>query len=299
MKQAIAAAWLWVACLGWGSLAAQSAVDRAIWLWDTGSRTDAVNTIQRAAQGEAKQDAEAWYVWGYFEKELYKSEGKYPNSVHRESARNALSEAWRLPADAEVREQTRAALSYLSDTYFQDAMKWVAGFSLAAEPDAQAAFDAAMDLKTLIDPSLDKGAFEAEWERQLGQAFGRLLANSEAATEQELLLGAVGHYEASLVHEPEHYGTLYNLAITLYNHGVRQLKRIGPETSMFELMEIQDACVGLFEEALPMMQRAHDQQPDRPETLKGLMTIHHALGQNELSNRYKADLEKVLRSGGR
>lgn len=298
MKRAIAVAFLCAACLGWGRLSAQSPVDRAIWLWDTGSRTDAVNTIQRAVQGEAKQDAEAWYVWGYFEKELYKSEGKYPNSAHRESARSALSEAWRLPADEEVREQTRAALSYLSDTYFQDAMKWVASFNAAAEPDAQAAFEAALELKTLLDPGLDKGALEAEWERQLGQAFGRLLENSEVATEQGLLLEAVGHYEASLVLEPEHYGTLYNLAITLYNHGVRQLKRIGPETSMFELMEIQDACVGLFEEALPIMQRAHDQQPDRPETLKGLMTIHHALGQDELSNRYKVDLEKVLRNGG-
>lgn len=299
MKQNLMVALLLFVCLGSGRLTAQSPVDRAIWLWDTGSKTDAVNTIQRAVQGEAKQDAEAWYVWGYFEKELYKSDGKYPNSAHRETARNAFVKAWGLPADEEVREQTRSALSYLSDTYFQDAMKWVASFSVAAEPDAQAAFDTAMELKTLIDPSLDKRALEAEWERQLGQAWGRLLANSDVATEQELLLGSVGHYEASLVLEPEHYGTLYNLAITLYNHGVRQLKRIGPETSMFELMEIQDACVGLFEEALPMMQRAHDQQPDRPETLKGLMTIHHALGQNELSNRYKADLENVLRNGGR
>ena len=58
--------------------------------------------------------------------------------------------------------------------------------------------------------------------------------------------GAIAHYEASLTHAPAHYATLYNLAITLYNHGVRQLKRINHETSMFELMEIQDVCVGLL-----------------------------------------------------
>ncbi|MGB1122256.1 MAG: hypothetical protein ACPG08_01940, partial [Flavobacteriales bacterium] len=106
--------------------------------------------------------------------------------------------------------------------------------------------------------------------------------------------GAIAHYETSLNFTPAHYPTLYNLAITLYNHGVRQLKRINHETSMFELMEIQDMCVGLFEQALVPMEQAHQQRPGRLETLKGLMTVHYALSQPDASDAYKRKIEAVL-----
>jgi hypothetical protein len=72
------------------------------------------------------------------------------------------------------------------------------------------------------------------------------------------------------------------------------LKGIGHETSMFELMEIQDGCITLFEQSLPPMQAAHAQQPNRLETLKGLMTLHYALSQKDESDRYRAQIEKIL-----
>jgi hypothetical protein len=97
---------------------------------------------------------------------------------------------------------------------------------------------------------------------------------------------------------PGDYRAEYNRAIVLYNHGVRQLKRIAPETSLFDLMEIQDACVTLFERALGPMQAAHALQPERLETLKGLMTVHRALSQLDESERFRLELERVIRSRG-
>jgi hypothetical protein len=46
------------------------------------------------------------------------------------------------------------------------------------------------------------------------------------------------------------------------------------------------------------MQAAHEAQPARLETLKGLMTIHYALSQPTESDRYKRELEEAIRKSG-
>jgi hypothetical protein len=43
------------------------------------------------------------------------------------------------------------------------------------------------------------------------------------------------------------------------------------------------------------MQAAHALQPERLETLKGLMTVHRALSQLDESERYRVELERVIR----
>jgi tetratricopeptide (TPR) repeat protein len=115
------------------------------------------------------------------------------------------------------------------------------------------------------------------------------------AASTALLDRAIAHYSEALRLRPGDYRAEYNRAITIYNHGVRQLKRIDPETSLFELMEVQDACIALFERALVPMQAAHALQPERLETLKGLMTVHRALSQLDESERYRVELERVIR----
>lgn len=293
-----------VLALGWLSGAAgQSAVSRAIYQWDAGMTDRAHDIISGAVVGEEASNPEAWYVLGFFEKEFYKSEERgNPVSARREAAWRAFRKAWSLGPDETSKQELEAALGFIGGTYFQDALNGLRGFTPAAFEGISKQFEAYMDIEELLGkPSTERTKQRAEWERQLGLAFGNYLANERVAgkaEEQDVLAAAVGHYEASLALEADHYSTLYNLAITLYNHGVRQLKRIGPETSMFELMEIQDVCIALFEEALPVMQAAHAAQPNRLETLKGLMTIHYALSQQAESERYKRELEEVIRRGG-
>lgn len=300
--------WRWLVglavALAWpGGMSGQSAVSRAVYQWDAGMTARAHDIISAAVAGEESSNPEAWYVLGYFEKEYYKSEGRdNPESARRDAAWRAFRKAWGLGPDDETRQELEAALGYIGGTYFQDALNGLRGFTPAGFDGISEQFEAYMAIEELLGKSPgEREAQRAEWERQLGLAFGNYLANDRSAgegQEQEVLAAAVGHYEASLALQPGHYSTLYNLAITLYNHGVRQLKRIGPETSMFELMEIQDVCIALFEEALPVMQAAHEAQPERLETLKGLMTIHYALSQPEESDRYKRELEEVIRKGG-
>ena len=167
------------------------------------------------------------------------------------------------------RNTAREGLDFLSRSYFREAIEMVEGFTLGAEPVIMELMGRYESIQLELEPGSDVAEPRADLHRYLGQAHARLLETERYAgtpEEQVIFDGAVGHYKSALRLAPERYATQYNLAITLYNHGVRQLKRIDHETSMFELMEIQDACIGLFESALEPMQSAHAQRPERLET---------------------------------
>lgn len=244
-------------------------------------------------------DARAWFVLGFVQKEQFKASGAFGlDAAERNKAVGSLQRALAMNALSASDEQTaRDALDFLGRSFFREAIERVEGFTLGAEPEILALMGRYESVLQALDPAYNVTEQRADLHRYLGQAHARLLETERfAGTPEETVLsdGAIAHYEASLNFVPSHYPTLYNLAITLYNHGVRQLKRINHETSMFELMEIQDVCVGLFEQALVPMQQAHQQRPDRLETLKGLMTVHYALSQPEASDVYKRKIEAVL-----
>lgn len=280
----------------WG----QSPLEQAESLMQS-QRWDAAHAVLNGEMndGALRSNARAWLVLGFIQKERFKANGATGlDAQERTEAVNHLQRALDLGTLSAREQQTaREALDFMARTYFREAIERVEGFTLGAEAEIMGLMGRYEAIEQALDPYHDATAQRADLHRYLGQAHARLLeAERYAGTPDERMLfdGAVAHYESSLNYAPEHYATLYNLAITLYNHGVRQLKRINHETSMFELMEIQDACVGLFETALVPMEMAHQQRPDRLETLKGLMTIHYALSQPDESDAYKRKIEAVL-----
>ena len=138
---------------------------------------------------------------------------------------------------------------------------------------------------------------EVEVEKNLARANRLLLENSKTDSE-ELFERIIGHYNRAIELDGDDYTSRYNLAINLYNRGVARLKSIDHTTVMFELMEIQDACVELFEKALNPMLAAHSMFPERKETLRGLMTIYKALSNEEESDKYQRALEEVVKEDG-
>lgn len=279
---------------------AQSPLEQAESLMQA-QRWDAAHSVLQGQMQDAslRSNARAWLVLGFIQKERFKASGASGlEAQERTEAVSSLQRALDLGTLSSRDERTaREALDFMARTYFREAIERVEGFTLGAEADIMGLMGRYEAIEQALDSGHDATAQRADLHRYLGQAHARLLESDRyAGTEDESMLfeGAIAHYETSLNFAPDHYPTLYNLAITLYNHGVRQLKRINHETSMFELMEIQDACVGLFETALVPMEMAHQQRPDRLETLKGLMTIHYALSQPDESDTYKRKIEALL-----
>lgn len=286
--------WLASACFG------QIPVEEATRLAQSGRWSEAHDLLQPAVQQNRDLvNGHDWYVLGFIQKELHKNAGEsgvdaYYRAQSVESFQLAL--AHQSLAQTE-RENSMEALDFLSRSYFREAIEMVEGFTYGAE---KTIFDLMFryeDIQRYLNPEFDKTEQRSDLHRYLAQAYSNLLETerfAETETEDEILDKAILHFESSLTMDADNYATRYNYAITLYNHGVRQLKRINHNTSMFQLMEIQDACVALFERSLPPMEQAHAQRPDRLETLKGLMTIHYALSQKDESDAYRRQMEQLL-----
>ena len=274
----------------------QAVVDRAISLGQDGNWTDALEVLLPQMTSTALQsEAHAWYVLGFIQKELYKTtEAQDLESPRRMEAVFSLQRAADLNPTKEDVPLITAALDFLARSYLRDAIDRVDGFTAGEDDVVLATFGRYEAIVKSIDSNEDISVQKADVYRYLAQANGQLLAGLNSRNrdlEKQLFDRSVDHYKNALKLVPGNYAGLYNLAITLYNQGVRQLKRINHETSMFELMEIQDACVVLFEQSLSPMKLAHDLQPERFEPLKGLMTIHYALNEQEASDFYRKKID--------
>jgi len=286
-------------------------IDEAISFAKEGAYNDALLMIEPHLENGAKNDARAWYVAGYSHKERYKDSAflnastSKTASAERSIAVIQLLTAYELDKNSAfpgaISELVEDALDYLSKTYMNDAVKGVHGFQMGMDEEVMTYFKAFVKIKNVLSPDENWVREEVELEKNLAKANRILLEsidlnNTSSMQKREALFEkVVSHYLRAIELDGRDYTARYNLAINLYNRGVSELKSIDHTTSMFELMEIQDICVLLFQEALDPMLAAHNMERNRMETLKGLMTIYRALSQNEESEKYKSLLEEAIK----
>lgn len=286
-------------------------IDEAISFAKEGAYNDALLMIEPHLENGAKNDARAWYVAGYSHKERYKDSAflnastSKTASAERSIAVIQLLTAYELDKNSAfpgaISELVEDALDYLSKTYMNDAVKGVHGFQMGMDEEVMTYFKAFVKIKNVLSPDENWVREEVELEKNLAKANRILLEsidlnNTSSMQKREALFEkVVSHYLRAIELDGRDYTARYNLAINLYNRGVSELKSIDHTTSMFELMEIQDICVLLFQEALEPMLEAHNMERNRMETLKGLMTIYRALSQNEESEKYKRLLEEAIK----
>jgi len=176
-----------------------------------------------------------------------------------------------------------------------DVVSGVRGFTRGMDEEILEYFNEFVKIRSVIDKNEDWRSEEVEVEKNLARA-NRLLLENTSTDSEELFTRVIDHYTRAIELDGDDYTSRYNLAINLYNRGVARLKSIDHTTAMFELMEIQDACVELFEKALNPMLAAHRMSPERKETLKGLVTIYKALSNDDESDKYKRALEAVVKA---
>ena len=279
-------------------------VDTAIDLAEQELFDEALKIIEPALSNEAKDNARAWYVAGYSHKEKFKREVYIGSSTsglalsERGKAVIQLIKAYEIDSkttSTTISSMSLDALDYLSKTYMNDVVSGVRGFTRGMDEEILEYFNEFVKIRSVIDKNEDWRSEEVEVEKNLARA-NRMLLESTSTDSEELFTRVIDHYNRAIELDGDDYTSRYNLAINLYNRGVARLKSIDHTTAMFELMEIQDACVELFEKALNPMLAAHRMSPERKETLKGLVTIYKALSNEEESDKYKKALEAVVKA---
>lgn len=271
-----------------GEQEVQQAIERAIWMGKQGQCESGIAELAPFVANPDVSTAKACYVTGFLYKELYKNRSA---NLSRTQAVRWLKLAIELDEDASWVGSANLALSYLGGTYFEDAVIAVHSFQPGGEDGVFSLLDAYVDIATYLDSNADASEQRAEFHKNLARAYGQWY---DASTEEDHFQRAVHHYEQALVHVPDDVTASYNLAVQVYNRGVALIKSMDENTSLGEIFSIQEQSASLFKQSLPWFEQANELQPNRPETLRGLMIVHHALYDDETSNGYRIQLEKAL-----
>lgn len=268
------------------------AIERAIALGKSGQFEDGLKQLRPFLLKPTKEDAKACYVAGFLLKERFK---KGSLGGDRAEAIRWLRKAVELdglhPAVASWRNSAEKALDYLGDTYFNDVVLAVRTFEPGQEALIFELFEAHEEVATFLDPNLDAIEERTEIHKNLAIAYRQWF---EVTGDHDHFEGIVDQYKQALALSPMDMTAAYNLAVNIYNRGVAQITAMDENTTLPEILSINESSRALFERALPWFEKADMHQPNRPETLRGLMIVHHALFHSEQEEAYRLQLEKAL-----
>lgn len=262
--------------------------------------------VLRPHLSERPEAAKAWYVSGFLYKERFKDRpatSTMDNGDDRNVDRHLAIQALETSLDLSRQgmspptwsESAVKALDYLGGTYHDEMVLAVRSFQPGMESSIQSWFDRYAEVMSVVDPSWDPRPEQTELHKNLARAYRLHFEASGRASDFE---GLVRQYGLALELSPQDMTAWYNLAVNLYNRGVAVIKTIDHTTTLWELNEKQEVCLAYFKRSLEPLQQAYALAPQRPETLKGLMTVHHRLDHTTEYERYREELQRALNNKG-
>lgn len=261
---------------------------------NSGQAVLALTTIEKALANGEEAHPFAWYVKGYIHKQLFVDQDqKAADSPNREHAIDAIHTSLKLDQTGEYLENNQNALRFLAITYYNDAIRLTKSFQAGGEDLPLQFFGLFQTEMKVVNQAYDFKQNSTDFYKHMARGYSRLFAHT-GSSDQVLCDQSSEYYLKALALSPDDYKANYNLAINYYNLGVARIQTISHNTDIFELLAIQDECVVLFKMALPYMEKAHSQNPERVETLKGLMAIHRALSNHQKSEAYRSELHRIL-----
>jgi len=270
------------------------AIERAIALGKAGQFEEGLAQLNPYLQAPSASEAKACYVAGFLLKERFKKDNM-PGSLSgdRTEAVRWLRQALALDVRrvAPWRNSAVKALGYLGGTFFDDVVQGVGAFEPGQEAHILQLFAAHEEVASYLDADLDATAERTEVHKNMARAYRQWF---EATGDEAHFEGIVFQYEQALALSPKDMTATYNLAVNIYNRGVAQINAMDENTTLPEILAINDSSRALFGRALPWFEQADVLQPSRPETLRGLMIVHHALFHPEQEEAYRVQLEKAL-----
>lgn len=233
--------------------------------------------------------AETWVLRGFVYKDLYKTaQGRENAALLRDEAMASLVTALQEDSLKQYTASTLPAYDYLSRTIYNDAVHSLG--DLAADS-ATGYYQKYKEAVRRLAPDTSFTARDVEFGNALGTVQVKLF--NKDRNQLHWYDEAVKTYASVLGLDPDNYGANYNLATLYYNRGVYNIQRIGADNDIPSMQEIQEASREFFTLALPYMEKAHDMDPKRKETLIGLEGIHYSLQDEEKSSHYRHLFEEL------
>jgi tetratricopeptide (TPR) repeat protein len=142
-----------------------------------------------------------------------------------------------------------------------------------------------------LTPDADLTQKQVEFYNALATVYTKLYNGDRE--QLEYFKKAIAMYQKVMNLDKENYGANYNMATMWYNRGVYNIQQISPENDIPSIELIQKVSKEFFMQALPFMLKAHEQDPDRIETLMGLEGIYYSLQEEVKSDEYRAKIKEL------
>ncbi|MFN0031456.1 MAG: hypothetical protein ACKVOR_04785, partial [Flavobacteriales bacterium] len=147
-----------------------------------------------------------------------------------------------------------------------------------------------------VEPGCDLSAQDKDFHEQMGQRYFDLwLLNYDNSGLAEKV---VKEYNQALMADSTDCMLHYNMGVLQYNRAVFMYRSIGPETDMFEMMDIQIKASELIKtKAMPAMKKADTMCPNHGEILNGLLAMNKALERENDVEYFKQEIERLIEQG--
>lgn len=250
--------------------------------------SDAQVLIDKAAlSNEGKNDAMTWHIKGFVYKELFNiQDNKSRTSGNREIAVNAFARSIDLDINKEFLENNQKSIRYLASSYYNDAVLIIRDTDPGTIDESEKLYNKYKETTGLIEASPDFKNKDINYYKALATG-NRKIYESDRDAHKEFLMKALSNYNYVLSLDPNDYGANYNMAINLYNEGAYNIEHLDNEAQIPAIVKVQAVSIELFKEALPYMLKAHELNPEREETLKGLRGIYLSLNDEAEANKYR------------
>lgn len=291
MRRLIHLSLLFAALLATGATMAQSVgLVEANRMYQSGDLPGARAVLDELVkQPGSEKSPEAWVLRGFVYKDVYKSMAPGPQAdVVRDEALRSLMVCMQADSTKEFQQSSQQAYDFLCKTIYNDAARAL------NEMDHARAESLYANYKECVR-RMEKDRNFKERDIEFSNALGTVLTKRYNQNREDTTWfdKAVAVYKAVLDTDPENYGANYNLATLYYNRGVFAIQRISVGTTIADLDDIQRVAKRFFMLALPYMQKAHEMNPKRRETLLGLEGIHYSLQDADKSEEFRHKYEAL------
>jgi tetratricopeptide (TPR) repeat protein len=249
---------------------------------------EAKTLIDKAVlNSDGKNDAMTWHIKGFVYKELYNlNDKKVRTSENREIAIDAFTQSMELDSKKEFLDNNQKSIRYLASSYYNDAVLVIRDTDPKTIKDSEILYNKFKETTKLIEASPDFKERDISYFKALATA-NRKIYETNREDNKQFLMNALSNYNYVLSLDPNDYGANYNMAINLYNEGAHNIEHLDNEAQIPAIVKVQAVSIELFKEALPYMLKAHELNPDREETLKGLRGIYLSLNDENEANKYR------------
>lgn len=249
---------------------------------------EAKTLIDKAVlNNDGKNDAMTWHIKGFVYKELYNlNDKKARTSENREIAIDAFAQSMKLDSKKEFLDNNQKSIRYLASSYYNDAVLVIRDTDPKTIKDSEILYNKFKETTKLLEASPDFKERDISYFKALATA-NRKIYETNREDNKQFLMNALSNYNYVLSLDPNDYGANYNMAINLYNEGAHNIEHLDNEAQIPAIVKVQAVSIELFKEALPYMLKAHELNPEREETLKGLRGIYLSLNDENEANKYR------------